>query len=126
MPDPDAEWIAEGWGGAEICDGKLWVAPVPFENCGQRSGKDDKVPITHGGLEQEPLPGGYAIQFTVNHQGSDNGLTLVFFAAEGLQGEDVCLSLDLPPRNGVYRNYNKGQLKNYTVSYWSRNKKPAW
>ena len=48
----------------------------------------------------------------------------MFFAAEGLQGEDV-FSLDLPPRNGVYRNYNKGKLKNYTVSYWSRNKKPS-
>jgi hypothetical protein len=51
-------------------------------------------------------------------------LTLVFLAAEGQQGQDI-FDLDLPPRHGVYRNYNKGSLKNYTVSYWSRNKKPS-
>jgi len=70
------------------------------------------------------FPSDMLFEFTINHRGSDIGLTLVFFAAEGLQGENV-FSLDLPPRNGVYRNYNKGQLKNYTVSYWSRNKKPT-
>lgn len=34
-PDADAEWIAEGWGGAEVRDGKLRVAPLPFDAKGQ-------------------------------------------------------------------------------------------
>ncbi len=70
------------------------------------------------------FPADAMFEFTVNHHGSDNGLTLVFFAAEGAEGQDI-FDLELPPRNGVYRNYNKGRLRNYTVSYWSRNKKPS-
>ncbi|HEY6403060.1 MAG TPA: hypothetical protein VI479_16700, partial [Blastocatellia bacterium] len=34
-PARDAEWIAEGWGGAEIRDGRLFVAPSPFESSGR-------------------------------------------------------------------------------------------
>ena len=48
----------------------------------------------------------------------------MFFAAEGLEGQDI-FDPGLPPREGIYRNYNRGQLSNYTVSYWSRNKKPS-
>ena len=70
------------------------------------------------------FPADMMFEFTVNHHGSDDGLTLVFFAAEGLGGQGI-FDLGLPPRNGVYQNYNKGQLRNYTVSYWSRNKKPS-
>ena len=70
------------------------------------------------------FPADVMFEFTVNHHGSDNGLTLVFFAADGVEGQDI-FDLELPPRYGVYRNYNKGRLRNYTVSYWSRNKKPS-
>jgi hypothetical protein len=31
-PDPNAEWIAEGWGGAAVSEGKLRVAPSPFDS----------------------------------------------------------------------------------------------
>jgi hypothetical protein len=34
-PAPDAEWIAEGWGGAEVRDGRLIVAPSPFDASGK-------------------------------------------------------------------------------------------
>lgn len=124
LPDPSAEWIAEGRGDAQVCSGKLWVAPVAFQACGE--------PVNRSGLEPSHMvvwnknrfPANMVFEFTVNHHGSDDGLTLVFFAAEGLQKQEI-FDLDLPPRNGIYRNYNKGQLKNYTVSYWSRNKKPS-
>jgi len=33
-PNPKAEWIAEGWGGAEVRNGKLRVAPYPFDDQG--------------------------------------------------------------------------------------------
>ena len=124
LPDPGAEWIAEGWGGADICDGKLWVAPVAFKSCGERVESPGQDPSHMVVWNKNRFTAAMMFEFTVNHNGSDNGLTLVFFAAEGQQGQDI-FDLDLPPRNGVYRNYNKGRLNNYTVSYWSRNQKPS-
>ncbi len=121
QPDPKAEWIVEGWGGADVCGGKFWVAPVAFEACGQRTKNPDREPSHMVVWNKTRFPADLMFEFTVNHHGSDDGLTLVFFAAEGLQGEDI-FDLALPPRNGVYRNYNRGRLANYTVSYWSRNK----
>lgn len=124
LPDPKAEWIAEGRGGASVCGGKLWVSPAPFESCGIRAKDTGNEPSHMVVWNKSRFPADLLFEFTVNHHGSDDGLTLVFFAAEGLQGQDV-FDLGLPPRNGVYRNYNRGQLMNYTVSYWSRNKKPS-
>jgi hypothetical protein len=124
LPDPAAEWIAEGWGGSEVCDGKLHVAPVAFESCGKPAQEGRDNPSHMVVWNKNRFPADMLFEFTVNHHGSDDGLTLVFFAAEGVEGQDL-FDLGLPPRNGVYRNYNKGQLKNYTVSYWSRNRKPS-
>ncbi len=124
QPDPQAEWIAEGWGGADICDGRLWVAPVAFNACGERAEIPEQGPSHMVVWNKNRFPADMMFEFTVNHHASDDGLTLVFFAAEGLEGEAI-FDLALPPRNGVYRNYHKGQLANYTVSYWSRNKKPS-
>jgi len=124
MPNPEAEWIAEGQGGAMVCDGHLWVSPVAFASCGQPVAEPDGERSHMVVWNKNTFPADMMFEFTVNHQGSDDGLTLVFFAATGESGQDI-FDLNLPPRNGVYRNYNKGQLKNYTVSYWSRNKKPS-
>lgn len=121
LPDPQAEWIAEGWGGADVCGGKLWIAPVAFEACGERAVNPNRGPSHMVVWNKTRFPADLMFEFTVNHHGSNDGLTLVFFAAEGLEGEAI-FDLALPPRNGVYRNYNRGQLANYTVSYWSRNK----
>ena len=121
LPDPQAEWIAEGWGGTDVCDGKLWVAPVAFDACGERAENPAREPSHMVVWNKNRFPADMMFEFTVNHHGSDDGLTLVFFAAEGLEGEGI-FELTLPPRNGIYRNYNRGQLANYTVSYWSRNK----
>ena len=121
LPDPTAEWIAEGWGGAEVCDSRLWVAPAPFTSCGERGELPEQGPSHMVVWNKTRFPADMMFEFTVNHHGSENGLTLVFFAAEGEEGQEI-FNLGLPPRNGVYRNYNKGRLRNYTVSYWSRNK----
>jgi hypothetical protein len=123
-PDPAAEWIAEGQGGAQVCGGRLHVSPVPFKSCGQPVDREGREPSHMVVWNKARFPADMLLEFTVNHHGSDDGLTLVFIAAEGMDGEDV-FDLSLPPREGVYRNYNRGQLKNYTVSYWSRNKKPS-
>lgn len=121
LPDPQAEWIAEGSGGADICGGKLWVAPVAFKTCGERSESTDQEPSHMVVWHKSQFPADMMFEFTINHHGSDDGLTLVFFAALGLEGQEI-FDLGLPPREGDYRKYNRGALVNYTVSYWSRNK----
>lgn len=123
-PGPQSEWIAEGQGGAMVCGGKLWVAPVAFTSCGETTSGKREDPSHMVVWNRNRFPANLMFEFTVNHNGSDDGLTLVFFAAEGLQGESV-FDLNLPPREGIYRNYNRGQLRNYTISYWSRNQKPS-
>jgi hypothetical protein len=124
LPDPGAAWVAEGKGGAMVCNGRLWVAPVPFEACGAAVNEPDAERSHMVVWNKNRFPADLLFGFTVNHHGSDDGLTLVFFATTGLEGQDI-FDLALPPREGVYRNYNRGQLQNYTVSYWSRNKKPS-
>ncbi|MCP4044389.1 MAG: DUF1961 family protein [Gammaproteobacteria bacterium] len=123
-PYPDAEWIAEGYGGADVCNGRLWVAPVKFQSCGKREESPVREPSHMVLWNKNYFPADMMFEFTVNHQGSDNGLTLVFFAAKGRAGQDI-FDLGLPPREGIYRRYNRGELANYTQSYWSRNKKPT-
>lgn len=119
-PEPDAEWIAEGWGGADVCGGKLWVAPVAFKSCGETVDRAGLEPSHMVLWNKNTFNGDMMFEWTVNHHGSDDGLTLVFFAATGMEGQDI-FDLGLPVRDGVYRTYNRG-LNNYTVSYWSRNK----
>lgn len=119
VPHPNASWVAEGWGGSDVCGGKLWVAPSAFKFCGERpetfAGEPSNMVIWNSTL----FPADILLEFTVNHHGSDNGLTLVFFAARGPDGQDI-FDLDLPLRRAEYKKYNRG-LANYTVSYWSRN-----
>ena len=121
LPDPQAGWVAEGRGGAEVCGGRLWVAPAVFKACGERAENPDQGPSHMVVWNKSRFPADMMFEFTVNHHGSDDGLTLVFFAAAGLEDKDI-FDLSLPPREGDYRKYNRGSLANYTVSYWSRNK----
>ncbi len=120
LPSKDAEWIAEGWGGAEIRDGKLNVAPSPFDAGGE------PVPVAEEDRSHMVLwnrnvfPADFLLEFDVNHCGSTDGLTLMFFSATGKRGEDI-FDLSLPARRADYRTYNSGEIANYTVSYWSLN-----
>jgi len=120
-PPGDAEWIAEGWGGAQIRDGRLHVAPSEFGDAG------NPKPVTDGDRShmvvwnRNVFPADFLLEFQVNHEGSTNGLTLMFICATGLEGEDI-FDLTFPPRRAQYPTYHSGALRNYTVSYWSRNK----
>jgi hypothetical protein len=52
------------------------------------------------------------------------GLCIVFFAAKGVNGEDV-MDPALEKRTGVFSQYTKGDLNNYHISYYTNNpKKP--
>jgi hypothetical protein len=119
-PSADAEWIAEGWGGCMIRDGKLWVAPSEFDATGQPkpvdAGKRSHMVVWNRNL----FPASFLLEFDVNHCGSTNGLTIVLFCATGKNGEDI-FDVSLPPRRGDYTTYHSGALANYSDAYWSRN-----
>lgn len=120
IPAPDAEWIAEGWGGAEVRDGRLLVAPSPFDAAGKpqpvEPGRRSHMVIWNRHI----FPADFLLEFEMSPYGSSNGLTIVFFCAAGRNGEDI-FDLSLPPRRAEYQAYHSGALANYTDSYWSRN-----
>jgi uncharacterized protein DUF1961 len=119
-PTPDAEWIAEGWGGAEVRDGRLIVAPSPFDASGRpRTVEPDRR--SHMVVwNRRIFPADFLLEFEMSPCGSTNGLTIVLFCASGRNGEDI-FDLSLPPRRAEYQTYHSGAVANYTDSYWSRN-----
>lgn len=126
MPVADAEWIAEGWGDVKIANGKLWVAPVKLDSLLRPVPADSLNPVEPSHMvvwNNTTFPANFLLSFTVNHHGSDNGLTLLFFNCSGADGKDM-FGYDMPVRRANYRSYHAGGLVNYSDSYWSRNKKP--
>jgi hypothetical protein len=119
-PAPDAEWIAEGWGGAEVRNGRLIVAPSHFDASGKpqaiEPGRRSHMVVWNSRI----FPADFLLEFEMSPCGSANGLTIVFFCASGLNGEDI-FDLSLPPRRAEYKAYHSGEMANYTDSYWSRN-----
>jgi hypothetical protein len=119
-PPPDAEWIAEGWGGVEVRDGRLRVSPSPFDASGRpipvESARRSHMVIWNRRI----FPADFLLEFEMSPCGSANGLTIVLFSAAGQNGEDI-FDLSLPPRRAEYQAYHSGAVVNYTDSYWSRN-----
>ena len=122
QPLDEAEWIVEGDGGATIRDGRLRVTSGRY----LADGTIDYSQRSHLVVWNKHIfPADYMLDFVVNHGGSDNGLTLLFMSATGLDGESV-FDAAQPLRKAMYPRYHSGRLKNYTVSYWSRNAQPLF
>lgn len=117
-PDPDAEWIAEGWGGVEIRDGKLRVAPSPFDAAGRPLPADRRSHMVV--WNRRIFPADFLLEYGMSPDASTSGLAIVFFCAAGQDGEDI-FALSLPPRRADYPSYHSGAIANYSDSYWSRN-----
>lgn len=122
QPLADAEWVVEGDGDVTTRDGRLRVTSGKY----QADGSIDYTSRNHLVVwNTKVFPADFMLTFTVNHGGSDNGLTLLFMCATGLNGESV-FAPSQPLRKAAYPKYHSAQLKNYTVSYWSRNEKPLF
>ena len=106
-PANDAEWIAEGGGSAEVRNGKLLVSP---------SARRSHMVVWNRRI----FPADFLLEIEMNPCGSTSGLTIVFFCAAGVNGEDI-FDLALPPRRADYQAYHSDALTNYSDSYWSRN-----
>jgi hypothetical protein len=70
----------------------------------------------------ETLPTSFVAQWEMQNQHLEAGLCIVFFAATGLNGEDV-MDPSLPKRDGTFSQYNNEALKNYHISYYAHNPK---
>jgi hypothetical protein len=119
-PNPKAEWIAEGWGGAEVRNGKLRVAPYPFDDQGHLKSSAAAVRSHMVVWNRHIFPANFLLEFEMDPGVSTSGLTIVLFSAMGKNGEDI-FDLSLPPRRGEYTTYHSGAIANYSDSYWSRN-----
>jgi hypothetical protein len=119
-PDPNAHWIVEGWGGAEIRDGKLRVAPSAFDPAGRpmpvESGQRSHMVVWN----RKVFPADFLLEFEFSPCGSTNGLALVLFCANGKDGGDI-FDPALAPRRANYATYHSGEIANYSDSFWSRN-----
>ncbi|MEM9159827.1 MAG: DUF1961 family protein [Verrucomicrobiota bacterium] len=64
------------------------------------------------------LPSSFAAQWDMKNLNLEAGLCIVFFAATGLNGEDI-MDPSLPERDGTFSQYNNQALKNYHISYYA-------
>jgi hypothetical protein len=119
-PDPKAEWIVEGWGGAEVRDGKLRVAPYPFDHQGHLKSTDAANRSHMVVWNRRVFPSNFLLEYEMNPGVSNRGLTIVFFSAAGKNGADI-FDLSMPPRRADYTTYHSGEIATYSDSYWSRN-----
>lgn len=70
------------------------------------------------------LPANFMAEWEMQNLNPDAGLCIVFFAAKGINGEDV-MDPKLKKRTGVFSQYTKSDLNNYHISYYTNNpKKP--
>jgi len=73
----------------------------------------------------EPFPDSFIAEWEVQNLDTDAGLLIVFFAAAGINGEDI-FDPSLPPRDGTFSGYTKGRINSYHISYYANNpKNPA-
>lgn len=70
----------------------------------------------------QELPERFAATWEMQNRKLEAGLCIVFFAATGLEGQDV-MDPGLPERDGTFSQYNNDQLKNYHISYYAHNPK---
>ncbi|MCP4728348.1 MAG: DUF1961 family protein [bacterium] len=63
------------------------------------------------------IPGSFILEWEYSPM-RDLGFNHIFFAAKGLNGEDI-FDETLPERDGTFRQYLNGSINNYFISYYS-------
>jgi len=63
------------------------------------------------------FPENFLLEFGMRPKNSRSGLTIVFFAARGLDGGSI-FDLDQPRRNGNFKTYIFGKISTFHCSYW--------
>jgi|GEM_PF-60419 len=71
------------------------------------------------------FPDRFIAEWEAQNQETDKGLCIIFFAATGLNGEDI-FDPSLPKRDGQFSWYIKDRLNSYHISYYANTpKKPG-
>ncbi|MBI1286160.1 MAG: DUF1961 family protein [Flavobacteriales bacterium] len=66
----------------------------------------------------QELPARFVAEWDVRNLHPEAGLCIVFFAAKGRHGEDI-FDPQLTKRTGIFRQYTKGDIDNYHISYYA-------
>jgi len=64
------------------------------------------------------LPNSFIAQWQAQNLYVEAGLNIVFFAATGLQGQDI-FDEALPERDGTFKQYTEGSIRSYHISYYA-------
>ena len=70
---------------------------------------------------RQEFPENFIAEWEVQNLHTKAGLCIVFFAATGLNGEDI-FAAALPKRDGTFRQYTNGAINNYHISYYANSK----
>ncbi len=104
-PQDTTGWKMEGHGQLVFADG--WMHMQSANEAGH-----------HVLWCPQDFPENFIAEWEVQNHHPEAGLCIVFFSAKGLNGEDI-LSETLPVRNGVFKQYTKGAINNYHISYYA-------
>jgi len=64
------------------------------------------------------FPDSFIAEWKVKNLATEAGLLIVFFAAKGVQGQDL-FSEQLPKRDGTFTQYTQGDINSYHISYYA-------
>ncbi len=105
------DWVMEGPGEIAFEDGwmRMWSPNEEWQ---------------HVFWAPEHFPESFVAQWEMQNLNIEAGLTIVFFAATGPNGEDV-MDASLPERDGTFKFYNNDVLNNYHISYYAHNPEAA-
>ncbi|MFT6210530.1 MAG: hypothetical protein ACJATE_001151 [Bacteroidia bacterium] len=99
------DWVMEGAGETQFSEG--WMTMFS---------EDEKS--HHVYWCPSELRASFIAEWEVRNLHTDAGLCIVFFAAKGSEEEDV-MSDYLKSRNGIFKQYTKGDINNYHISYYA-------
>jgi hypothetical protein len=99
------DWVMEGAGETQFSEG--WMTMFS---------EDEKS--HHVYWCPSELRASFIAEWEVRNLHTDAGLCIVFFAAKGSEKEDV-MSDYLKSRNGIFKQYTKGDINNYHISYYA-------
>ncbi len=98
-------WVMEGPGKTEFSDGWMQMYS-PNET------------MHHVFWCPQDFPDSFIAEWQAQNLKTDAGLVIVFFAAKGVNGEDI-FSPALPQRDGTFSQYTQGDIKSYHISYYT-------
>lgn len=100
-----ADWVLEGAGKAWTQDGRLHI---------KHATDADSTVLWN----TQRFPADFLLEFAFAPSDPQQGLTIIFFAATGLDGGGV-FDLDQRRRDGEFPNYHSSSLRCYHISYWA-------